>query len=173
MEAATDPKRLFVGSCAAVTALAFTFAALGAAMYPLKNEFLLDNEQVGLIGGAGLWGMAISQVSFSSLCDVVGMRNLLRIALVGHVAGVLMFVFAPGFQALFAGALVLAIANGVIEAVCNPLVATLYPDRKAGMLNRLHLWFPGGVALGGLCVWGLDLAHADWRAGRAPYHIGA
>jgi MFS family permease len=158
------PGRLFFGSCTAITALAFSFAALSAVMYQLKTEFLLDNTQVGLIGGAGLWGMAISQISFSSLCDLVGMRNLLRFALVGHIAGVLLFVFATGFDSLFAGALVLAIANGVIEAVCNPLTATLFPDRKAGMLNRMHLWFPGGVAIGGVVAWALDQAHMDWRA---------
>jgi len=160
---AVEPGRLFVGSCAAVAALAFSFAAMSGIMFQLKGEFLLDNVQVGLIGGAGLWGMAISQIGFSSLTDVVGMRNLLRITAVGHVAAVLLFVFAKGFTTLFAAALLMAIANGVVEAVCNPLVATLYPDRKAGMLNRLHLWFPGGIVLGGLAVWGLELAHADWR----------
>src|SRR4029453_10537330 len=108
--------RLFTGSCAAICALAFSFAAMSGVMYALKSEFLLDNAQVGLIGGAGLWGMAISQISFSSLCDLAGMRNLLRLALVGHVAGVLLFVFATGFESLFVGALVLAVANGVIEA---------------------------------------------------------
>ena len=158
------PGRLFFGSCTAITALAFTFAAMSAVLYQLKSEFLLDNAQVGLIGGAGLWGMAISQISFSSLCDLVGMRNLLRLALVGHIAGVALFVFATGFETLFAGALVMAVANGMIEAVCNPLTAALYPDRKAGMLNRMHMWFPGGIVLGGLACWGLDLAHADWRA---------
>ncbi|WP_372781395.1 sugar MFS transporter [Phenylobacterium sp.] len=163
-DAAIRPGRLFFGSCTAVTALAFTFAAMSAVMYQLKTAFLLDNAQVGLIGGAGLWGMAISQISFSSLCDVVGMRNLLRLALLGHVVGVLLFVFATGFTSLFAGALVIAVANGMIEAVCNPLTATLFPDRKAGMLNRMHMWFPGGIVLGGLACWGLDLVHADWRA---------
>jgi len=59
---------------------------------------------------------------------------------------------------------VIAISNGMIEAVCNPLTATLYPDRKAGMLNRMHMWFPGGIVLGGLGCWALDQVHADWRA---------
>lgn len=154
---------LFAGSCAAVAALAFSFAALSAIMFQLKSEFLLDNVQVGLIGGASLWGMAISQVGFSSLCDVLGMRKLLMLAFLGHVAGVGFFLFAAGFGALFGAALVIAIANGMIEAVCNPLVATLYPDRKAAMLNRLHLWFPGGIVLGGLTMWGLDLVGAGWR----------
>jgi len=158
------PGRLFFGSCTAITALAFTFAAMSGIMFQLKSEFVLDNTQVGLIGGASLWGMALSQFSFSALCDVVGMRNLLRAALAGHIAGVILLVTAHGFDTLFIGALVLAIANGVIEAVCNPLTAALFPTRKAGMLNRMHLWFPGGVALGGVCIWGLDLVHADWRA---------
>lgn len=156
--------RMFVGSCAAIVALAFSFAALSGVMYQLKDVFRLDNAQIGLVGGAGLWGMAISQVGFSSLCDTFGMRNLMRLAALGHIAGVALIVFATGFELLFAGALVLAIANGMVEAVCNPLVATLYPDRKAAMLNRLHLWFPGGIVLGGLAVWGLSQIGADWRA---------
>ena len=161
---AVRPGRLFFGSCTAITALAFTFAAMSGIMFQLKSEFLLNNAEVGLIGGASLWGMALSQFSFSALCDVVGMRNLLRAALVGHIVGVVLMVTAKGFDGLFAGALVLAVGNGVIEAVCNPLTAALFPDRKAGMLNRMHLWFPGGVALGGVFIWGLDLVHADWRA---------
>lgn len=164
MDATANRGRLFFGSCAAVAALAFSFATLSGVMFQLKGVFLLDNAQIGLIGGAGLWGMALSQVGFSSLVDVFGMRLLLRLAFLGHVAGIALFVTATGFSSLFIAALVTAVANGVIEAVCNPLVATLYPERKAGMLNRLHLWFPGGVALGGLCVWGLGLIHADWRA---------
>src|SRR5271155_2478730 len=110
------PGRLFFGSCTAITALAFTFAAMSGIMFQLKSEFVLNNAQVGLIGGAGLWGMAVSQFSFSSLCDVVGMRNLLRASLLGQIVSVLMFVFAKGFDMLFAAALVMAIANGVIEA---------------------------------------------------------
>lgn len=155
--------RMFAGSCMAIIALAFSFAALSGVMYQLKGVFLLDNAQIGLIGGAGLWGMAISQIGFSSLCDTLGMRNLMRLAALGHIAGVALIVFAGGFEMLFIGALVLAIANGMVEAVCNPLVATLYPDRKAAMLNRLHLWFPGGIVLGGLAVWGLSQIGADWR----------
>ena len=157
--------RLFFGSCAAVIALAFSFATLSGVMFQLKSAFVLDNAQIGLIGGAGLWGMALVA---GGLLLAGGRGGHARAAAPGlpgtRLAGVVLFVTATGFSTLFAAALVTAIANGVIEAVCNPLVATLYPERKAGMLNRLHLWFPGGVALGGLAVWGLDLAHAGWRA---------
>lgn len=156
-----DSRRLFAGACAAICALAFSFAALSGIMYQLKGEFLMGNGQIGLIGGAGLWGMAISQIGFSSLCDAFGMRNLMRLAALGHVAGVALIISANGFTSLFVGALVLAIANGMVEAVCNPLVATLYKARKAAMLNRLHLWFPGGIVISGLILW--TMAGLDWR----------
>lgn len=156
-----EANRLFAGACAAICALAFSFAALSGVMYRLKGEFLLDNAQAGLIGGAGLWGMAISQIGFSSLCDIFGMRNLMRLAALGHLTGVALIVTAGGFTGLFVGALILAIANGMVEAVCNPLVATLHPARKAAMLNRLHLWFPGGIVIGGLAIW--FMAGLDWR----------
>ena len=156
-----DRRRLFAGACAAICALAFSFAALSGVMYQLKGEYLLDNGQIGLIGGAGLWGMAVSQIGFSSLCDAFGMRNLMRLAALGHILGVVLIVTAAGFTGLFVGALVLAIANGMVEAVCNPLVATLYRERKAAMLNRLHLWFPGGIVISGLILWAM--AGLDWR----------
>src|SRR5690606_7825186 len=159
-----DARRLFVGSCAAIAALAFSFASLSAIMYPLKERFLLSTVEVGLIGGAGLWGMALSQVGFSLVVDALGMQRIMRLAWLGHLGGMLLFVLADGFAMLFAAALLIAIANGMIEAVCNPLVATLYPERKAVMLNRLHLWFPGGIVLGGVAVWLLSMAGADWRA---------
>ncbi len=163
MTGPVDSIRLFRGSCLAIIALAVSFAALGEVMYALKSEFLLDNAQIGVIGGAGLWGMAISQVAFSSLCDLIGMRRLLLLAFAGHVVAVVLFMTAAGFAGLVIAALVLALANGVIEAVCNPLVATLFPTRKAAMLNRLHQWFPGGIVLGGCILWGMEYLGIGWR----------
>lgn len=41
-----------------------------------------------------------------------------------------------------------SLANGVCEAVINPLVATLFPDEKTHYLNILHAGWPGGLILG-------------------------
>ena len=65
---------------------------------------------------------------------------------------------------LLAGALIMAFANGTVEAVCNPLVATIYPEQKTKKLNQFHVWFPGGIALGGLGAFLLDqVGVTDWR----------
>ncbi len=155
-DAALNPDRLFLGSCVALIATSVAFATVGAVMFALKGEFVLTNAQVGWIGGAALWGFAVSQVVFAPLCDTLGMRTLLRMAFVGHLSGTLVMIFAGGFATLFAGALVIAMANGLVEAACNPLVATLFPDNKTAKLNRFHVWFPGGIVLGGLAAYGLD-----------------
>ncbi len=150
--------RLFFGSCVALVATSVAFATVGAIMLALKREFVLTNEEVGWIGGAALWGFAVSQLVFAPMADTLGMRTLLRMAFVGHLAGALTMIFATGFATLFAGALVIAMANGLVEAACNPLVAALYPENKTVKLNQFHVWFPGGVVIGGLAAYALDAA---------------
>ena len=158
MDPAADARRLFLGSCVALIATSVAFATVTAVMFALKGEFVLNNAQVGWIGGAALWGFAVSQLVFAPLCDTWGMRTLVRLAFVCHLGGALIMIFAGGFSTLFAGALVISMANGLVEAACNPLVAALYPDNKTVKLNQFHVWFPGGIVLGGLAAFALDSA---------------
>jgi len=140
----------------ALVATSVTFAVVGAIMLTLKSEFVLTNEQVGWIGGAALWGFAVSQLIFSPLCDTLGMRFLLRLAFLCHLLGAFTMIFATGFAMLFVGAWTLAAGNGLVEAACNPLVASLFPENKTVKLNQFHVWFPGGIVIGSLLAFGLD-----------------
>jgi MFS family permease len=153
---AINPGRLFLGSQLALIATAVAFAVVGASMGAMKEHFILTNEQVGWIAGAALWGFTISIFIFGPLCDALGMKFLLRLAFLGHGLGVLIMVFAGGFTMLFVGALTISMGNGLVEAACNPLVTTIYPDKKTQMLNRFHVWFPGGIVIGGLASYALD-----------------
>jgi MFS family permease len=150
--------RLFFASCVALVATSVAFAVVGAIMLTLKREFLLTNLEVGWIGGAALWGFAVSQLIFSPLCDTLGMRRLLRLAFLCHLAGASVMIFATGFWMLFLGALGISLGNGLVEAACNPLVATLYPENKTVKLNQFHVWFPGGIVIGGVAAYLLDQA---------------
>jgi len=149
-------KRLFLGSCLALIATATAFAVVGAIMLSLKAEFVLTNAQVGWIGGAALWGFTVSMVVFGPFVDSIGMKRLMWLAFLAHTVGVLVMIFATGFAMLFIGALIIAMGNGLVEAVCNPLVASLFPDNKTVKLNQFHVWFPGGIVLGGLGAYLLD-----------------
>jgi fucose permease len=65
---------------------------------------------------------------------------------------------------LFIGTVCIGIGNGMVEAACNPLVVSLYPENKTTMLNKFHVWFPGGIVIGGLISYlFLEQLHLNWR----------
>ena len=162
--AVDKPGRLFFGACVSLVATSVAFATVGAVMFSLKETFGISNAQVGWIGGAALWGFAVTQLVFSPLCDTLGMRFLLRLAFLCHLVGTLIMIFAMGFWSLFVGALIIAMGNGLVEASCNPLVAALYPQDKTVKLNQFHVWFPGGIVIGGLAAYGLDqIGITSWQ----------
>ena len=142
--------QLFYASCIALIVTAMSFAIRGNIVADLGAKFQLSKEQLGLITGTAFWGFAISTIVGGWLCDVVGMRTLLILAFIGHAFGIVTTIFANGFTTLFIGTLAFGLANGFVEAACNPLIATLYPDEKIKRLNRFHMWFPGGIVIGGL-----------------------
>jgi len=58
----------------------------------------------------------------------------------------------------------MGVGNGSVEAVCNPLVASIYPNYKTKMLNRFHVWFPGGIVIGGLASYlVIEIIGANWQ----------
>lgn len=157
-------RRLFWASCISLISTSVAFGAVTSMMGDFKNVFALSGVQAGQIGGAALWGFTISIFVFGPLVDSLGMKRLMIFACACHLLGPLMMIFAPGFNLLFAGALVIALGNGTVEAVCNPLVATLFPNDKTHKLNQFHVWFPGGIVIGGLLSYFIDRLGTDFWA---------
>ena len=56
--------------------------------------------------------------------------------------------------------------NGFTEVGINPLIATLYADRKTHYLNILHAWWPGGLVIGGITARSLATG-SIWRSSGA------
>jgi|SRR5579872_227075 len=145
--------QLFIASCIALIVTAMSFAIRGNIMGDIGTKFNLSKEQLGLITGTAFWGFAVSTVIGGWLCDVVGMRTIIVLAFIGHALSIFTTIFANGFGLLFAGTLAFGLANGFVEAACNPLIATLYPDQKIKRLSMFHMWFPGGIVIGGLLAY--------------------
>jgi fucose permease len=139
----------------ALVVTAMSFAVRGGIMGDLEVSFGLSKEQLGWIAGAAFFGFTISMMLGGPLCDIVGMKRLVWGAFVGHGAGMVLTIFASGFATLYAGTLLIGIGCGFVEAACNPLVATLYPNDKTKMLNRFHVWFPGGIMIGAIVTYAL------------------
>ena len=155
--------RLFIASCIALVATAMTFAIRGDIMGNLGTEFSLNKEQLGMAAGAWAYGFTISIVIGGQLVDAVGMGRILALAFLAHVAGIAMTIFAGGLWMLFLATLSVGLGNGLIEAAVNPLVATVYPDRKTAKLNQLHVWFPGGIVIGGLVAYAMSNMNLGWK----------
>lgn len=148
--------RLFFASCVALTVTAMSFAIRGDIMAALEAQFHLSHEESGYIAGTAFWGFTLAMIFGGPLCDVIGMGRLLVVAFIGHLAGIAITVFATGYWSLFVGTLAIGLANGFVEAACNPLVATLYPNDKTHKLNQFHVWFPGGIVVGGLVAFAIS-----------------
>lgn len=145
-----NAKRLFVMSSVALIVTAMTFA-IRARLEPIwGDEFNLTDVQMGLAIGTAFWGFTLAQFIGGPLVDVIGMKRFVRIAFFLHLIGIVVTIFATNFWTLFVGTLFMGVGNGSIEAGCNPLVATIFPNAKTKMLNRFHVWFPGGIVIGSL-----------------------
>jgi predicted MFS family arabinose efflux permease len=92
------------------------------------------------------------------------MKRLLVLAFIGHIGGVVIYLLAKDATMLFVGTLFFGVGNGMVEAACNPLTVSLYPENKTTMLNRFHVWFPGGIVIGGILSYvTINTWHLDWR----------
>jgi MFS family permease len=159
-----NQRRLFIASCVALVATAMTFAIRGDIMSDFEREFGLSKTDVGWIAGAAFWGFGLSILLGGPLCDLLGMGTLLRLAAAGHIAGTIATIAAPNFPVLFVATLTIGIANGLVEAAINPLVATIYSEEKTRRLVTLHAWFPGGIVIGGVLSFLLTHLGAGWQA---------
>ncbi len=163
-------RKLFIASCFALVATSMAFSIRTDIVPQLKGDFGFTDTQMGSLMGPGVWGFAITIVLGGFLVDTLGMKRLLSLAFLGHVTGIALTILATSFTSLYYATLIIGLANGLVEAVANPLVATLYPESKTKHLNMLHAWWPGGLIIGGLSGYaitkgmGLDVVGAGSAA---------
>lgn len=166
-----NPDRLFLLSCIALIAAAWVFALRASIMEDLGTAFGLDAGAVGATVGTAFLAFGISVFVGSPLCDFLGMGRLLALASVLHVAGIAVLIFSPSLAnsvspmtLIVASQITVGFAHGLVEAVINPLAATIYPDNKTHKLNVLHAWWPGGIAMGGLLAFAAkDFMGLGWQ----------
>lgn len=156
---------LFWGCFLALITTAFAFMSRLFLLGTWSNEFGLDEAQAGRLLGIGIWPFAVSIIFFSLVIDKIGYKNSMYFAFGGHMIWTVMGVTAyflkdsnptAGYQLLYWGSLVCALANGTVEAFINPVVATMFHREKTKWLNILHAGWPGGLVITGLLLIGID-----------------
>ncbi len=152
MSQASDQKRLFLGCFMALVATAFGFAVRNSpqVIESWQKSFDLTEEEIGTLIGVGLFPFAISIILLSLVVDRIGYGRTLVFAFLGHLVSVVLTIMAKDFRTLYVATFIYALANGAVEAVINPVVATIHRENKTHWLNILHAGWPGGLVLGGI-----------------------
>jgi MFS family permease len=166
---------LFWGCFIALIATAFGFIVRTQIINDWGREFDLNFTQKGELFGVGLWPFAISIILFSLIIDKIGYGKAMAFAFLCHVVSAVVTIMAPtlagdpsdpgykdrGYWILYFGTFIVALGNGTVEAVINPVVATIFRNQKTKWLNILHAGWPGGLVLGGLLS--IGLGDVSWQ----------
>lgn len=169
--AAPNASRLLWAGFMAILAAGVGFAIRGGILDNWGSEYGFNATQLGQITGAGFTGFCFGIIIGGLVVDKIGYGKLVLVALLGHVISAFVTFAASSpenaYGFLYWGMFIFAIANGTLEAVANPLVATVYPHNRTHYLNILHASWPAGLVLGAAAGWVLD----DWFAIHWKYQL--
>ncbi|QCX40169.1 MFS transporter [Aureibaculum algae] len=160
-----NKKRLFYASCTALLVTAMTFAIRARLETVFGPEGVgLTLEQIGYAFTPAFWGFTLAMLFGGPLVDIIGIKKITWIAFIMHAIGIVWTIMAKDMSSLFIATLFVGIGNGMVEAALNPMIASMYPENKTKMLNRFHVWFPGGIAIGGVMGWlVMDVMELSWQ----------
>ena len=145
-----NQKRLFIAACLALLVTAITFAIRAKIEGVFTDNYGLSKEEVGRAFGPAFWGFAVAMFAGGYFIDIVKTKTVIWMAFGMHLVGIVLLLLAKDYTSLFIANVFIGLGNGSVEAACNPLVTTLFTDKKTKMLNRFHVWFPGGIVIGSI-----------------------
>jgi len=174
-----NAKRLLFAGFMAILAAGVGFGIRGGILANWGADFGFTGQQLGDINGAGFTGFCFGIIIGGIICDKIGYGKLVIAAFSLHVLSALVtFAAAPGqeqmvaYRFLYWGTFIFAVANGTLEAVANPLVATLFPNNRTHFLNILQASWPAGLVIGGVVGWMLgEQFKWPWKAQLALFFI--
>jgi len=151
MSQSVNANRLFMMSVFALITTAMAFGIRAGVLTQLGVTFALNNEQLGYVNQMAFLGFPIAMIIGGPLYNVLGPKKIIWVAFFTHVIGLIMTIFAGDFWTLLISTFFVGFGNGTVEAAANPMISDMYEwKEKLKMLNRFHMWFPGGIVIGTL-----------------------
>lgn len=151
MSQTVNANRLFYASCFALITTAFSFSIRAGILTQIGDELMLSATQLGTINQMWFLGFPIAMILGGIFYTSLGPKLIMQVAFLCHTVGILLTIFSTSYEILLLSTLLIGIGNGCTEAACNPMIADSYSGNDFNkMLNRFHMWFPGGIVLGAL-----------------------
>ena len=163
--------RLFIASCFALITTALAFGIRAGIMTDLVKDMQLNDTQLGWINFMGAFGFPIATLVGGSMYNHFGPKKIGYIAFFSHLFGIGFSILSGSFLPLFISTFFISFGNGMVEAAYNPMIADMYPDDKAKMLNKFHVWFPGGIAIGAIITMVIASMNGSWQVKLAVMFI--
>jgi MFS family permease len=149
----------------------FVFRAMVPALW--AKQFGVDDSQVGILFGAGLWPIAIMMILFSFLVDKIGYKVSMFFAFFFQALSILLTFTAGSFNAMWWACICAGVGHGVVEAVINPLCCSIFRDEKTKAMNILHAAWPAGLMLGGATFLTIYSDADKWSVAKSAWVIMA
>ena len=177
-----NAKRLLWAGFMAILAAGVGFALRGGIFGAWASEYGFTASQLGAIGGAGFTGFCFGIIIGGVIVDKIGYGKLVAVALLGHILSAFVTFGAStpqnAYDFLYWGMFIFAFANGTLEAVANPLVATIFPKQRTHYLNILHASWPLGMVVGAFAsgllgngIFGIPGLGLSWKAQLSFYLV--
>ncbi|ACT96259.1 MFS transporter [Dyadobacter fermentans] len=165
MTQSVNSGRLFNASCFALITTAFSFSIRAGILPQLGAEFNLSAEQLGFINSMWFFGFPLAMIIGGLVYHTIGPKTIMQVAFVCHAVGIIMTIYSGGYAGLLISTFLIGVGNGCTEAACNPMIADSYSGlQMSKMLNRFHMWFPGGIVVGSLISKFMTDANLGWQA---------
>ena len=159
----SNDKIVFWGSFLALFAAAVGFVFRVMVLGDWQAEFNLTGAEVGRIFGASLWPIAVTMIFFSLIVDKVGYKPSIYCAFALQIIGGVLTFMADSPNTLYWASICAGLGHGVVEAVINPVCASIYHKDKSKMLNILHASWPAGFVVGGILMLSPGLRDLSWN----------
>jgi MFS family permease len=160
-----NSSRLFYGSCFALITTAFSYSIRAGILPQLGTTFNLTAEQLGFINSMWFLGFPLSMVVGGIFYRSIGPKRIMIFAFFAHTLGILLTIYSGGYVGLLVSTFLIGLGNGCTEAACNPMIADGYSGKLMNtLLNRFHMWFPGGIFIGSLISYGMTKMNLGWEA---------
>nr|WP_049782655.1 MFS transporter [Maribacter sp. HTCC2170] len=161
---APNANRLFYGSCFALITTAFSFSLRAGVLPELGEAFDLTAKQLGDINSMWFFGFPIAMIIGGLTYHTIGPKKIMQFAFFAHTLGIVLTIFSGGYWGLIVSTLLIGLGNGCTEAACNPMIADSASGKKMNtLLNRFHMWFPGGIVLGSLISYAMTEMNLGWQ----------